>query len=307
MRDGEPVSVPIDSVLCSNSGDVLRAAALSGRGVAFLPTFLVGRDIESGGLRTVLDRFPQPALGVHALYASNRYLAAKTRAFVDFLAGRFGDEPEWDRFRRLSAEPARRDAALARLCADANLRLEMRRVGCLHSGRPERATAIDKEGAMIRMTFAALAIAASAGVALAAATGADAIKERRDLMKADGAATKPVVAMLQGKAPFDLATVQKALKTYQNAASKESALFPPDSKTGDTNALPVIWEDDNMADLQARFKKFGEDATAALASIKDEASFKATMPGVLKNCGGCHEKYQAKQQYGQAPRRLERR
>jgi DNA-binding transcriptional LysR family regulator len=51
-------------------------------------------------LRTLLDRFPQPALGVHALYASNRYLAAKTRAFVDFLAGRFGDEPEWDRFRR---------------------------------------------------------------------------------------------------------------------------------------------------------------------------------------------------------------
>ena len=98
VRDGEPVSVSIDSVLCSNSGDVLRAAALAGRGVAFLPTFLVGRDIESGALRTVLDRFPQPALGIHALYASNRYLAAKTRTFVDFLAGRFGDEPEWDRF-----------------------------------------------------------------------------------------------------------------------------------------------------------------------------------------------------------------
>ena len=51
-------------------------------------------------MRTVLESFPQPALGVHALYASNRYLAAKTRAFIDFLAKRFGDEPEWDRFRR---------------------------------------------------------------------------------------------------------------------------------------------------------------------------------------------------------------
>ena len=103
VRDNEAINVPIDSVLCSNSGDVLRAAALSGRGVAFLPTFLVGRDIESGALRTLLDRFPQPALGVHALYASNRYLAAKTRAFVDFLVERFGGEPEWDRFRRSAA------------------------------------------------------------------------------------------------------------------------------------------------------------------------------------------------------------
>jgi cytochrome c556 len=149
----------------------------------------------------------------------------------------------------------------------------------------------------MRTMFAAVAIAASGGVALAAATGLDAIKERQDLMKADGAATRPVVAMLQGKAPFDLATVQKALKTYVNAMSKEPDLFPPDSKTGDkTQALAAIWEGDNLADLNARFKKLGADASAALASIKDEASFKAAMPGVLKNCGSCHEKYKAKQQ-----------
>jgi cytochrome c556 len=148
---------------------------------------------------------------------------------------------------------------------------------------------------MMRMTFAALAIAAGAEIALAA-SGADAIKARRQLMKVDGAVTKPVFQMLQGRAPFDLATVQKALKTYEDAASKEPALFPPDSKTGDTNALSVIWEDDNLADLNARFKKFGADATTALATIKDEASFKATMPGVLLNCDGCHEKYHAKQQ-----------
>ncbi len=149
---------------------------------------------------------------------------------------------------------------------------------------------------MLRMTFATLAVAGTAGIALAA-TGLDAIKARQELMKADGAATRPVVAMLQGKAPFDLATVQTTLKTYQKAASEEPTLFPPDSKTGDkTQALPAIWEGDNMADLQARFKKFGEDASAALASIKDEASFKTAMPGVLKSCGGCHEKYKAKQQ-----------
>ena len=149
---------------------------------------------------------------------------------------------------------------------------------------------------MMRMTFAVLAIAASAGMALAA-TGADAIKARQDLMKANGQATKPIVPMLKGQAPFDLATVQKALKTYENAAAKMPNLFPPDSKTGDkTQALPAIWEDDNKADFDARFKKLGEEASAALASIKDEASFKPNMTTVLKNCGGCHEKYRAKEQ-----------
>lgn len=149
---------------------------------------------------------------------------------------------------------------------------------------------------MIRTLFAALAITASVGVALAAATGTEAIKERQKLMKANGEATKPIVPMLKGKAAFDLEAVQKALKTYEHAAENMPALFPPDSKTGEkTLALPAIWEGDNKADLDARFKKLGADASAALASIKNEASFKATMPGVFKNCGACHEKYKAKE------------
>ena len=58
-----------------------------GRGVAFLPTFLVGRDIEAGAPRgRSSTAFRSRRSAVHALYASNRYLAAKTRAFVDFLA-----------------------------------------------------------------------------------------------------------------------------------------------------------------------------------------------------------------------------
>ena len=130
--------------------------------------------------------------------------------------------------------------------------------------------------------FVAKMFELSASAALAI-SGADAINQRRELMKADGAATKPVVAMLQGKAPFDLATVQKSLNTYVNAMSKEPALFPPDSKTGDTNALPVIWDDDNMADLNARFKKLGDDAKPRLP--RRQGATKATMPGVLKNCG----------------------
>jgi cytochrome c556 len=128
---------------------------------------------------------------------------------------------------------------------------------------------------------------------LSAAMADDVIAQRRALMKANGDSSKAVVAMLRG-APYDDAAVKAALKTYTDAAAKMPALFPLDSKTGgDTAALPAVWE--NKADFDARFKKFGEDATAAASSITDAASFKANMPAVLKNCNSCHETYRAKQ------------
>ena len=141
---------------------------------------------------------------------------------------------------------------------------------------------------MKRMAMVGIVLALGVGFAFA---DADPIKQRRDLMKANGDATKTVVGMLKG-APFDLEAVKAALKSYGDAAAKEPDLFPDSSKTGDTNALPAIW--DNMADFKARFAKLGDDANAASAAIKDLASFQATMPGVLKNCGGCHELYRAK-------------
>lgn len=99
LGEGEAsVSVPIHSALCSNNGDVLRTAALGGEGIAMLPAFLVGPDIAAGKLDVVLPRYTLPAHGIYALYAPNRYLAAKTRLMIDFLSQRFARQAEWDRF-----------------------------------------------------------------------------------------------------------------------------------------------------------------------------------------------------------------
>jgi len=95
-RESETVSVPIRSVMCSNNGDVLRTAALAGHGITLLPTFLIGLDIKAGRLEVVLPGFAPAELAIHALYAPNRYLAAKTRALIDFLVARFGPTPAWD-------------------------------------------------------------------------------------------------------------------------------------------------------------------------------------------------------------------
>ena len=141
----------------------------------------------------------------------------------------------------------------------------------------------------MKNVFFAAAILVGASAAIAAD---DPIAARQALMKENGKATGGVVKMLKGEEPFVLATAQAALAVYANTAAKAPALFPDTSKTGgETRALPKIWE--AKADFEAKFTKLGADATAAMAAITDEASFKATMPGMLKNCGGCHESYQA--------------
>jgi DNA-binding transcriptional LysR family regulator len=99
-RGHETFTVPITSSLCSNNGDVLREAALAGNGITNLPTFIVGPDIAAKRLKVVLPQTPPTELGIYALYAPNRYLAAKTRVFIDFLIERFGEAPTWDAFAR---------------------------------------------------------------------------------------------------------------------------------------------------------------------------------------------------------------
>ena len=143
---------------------------------------------------------------------------------------------------------------------------------------------------MLRLAFAAALAACSATVVLAQS---DVIAQRRDLMKANGGATKDPAAMLKGETAFDLAKVQASLAKYQETSAKMPTMYPDNSKTGgDTTASPKIWED--AAGFKAAFEKFANESKAAAAAIKDEASFKANFPNVLKNCGSCHETYRVK-------------
>ncbi len=95
---GKAIVAPVTSYLCSNNGDVLRGAALCGIGITILPTFLVGPDIRAGRLQVLLPDLAPASLTLYALYAPNRYLAAKTRLLIDFLVARFGNAPAWDNF-----------------------------------------------------------------------------------------------------------------------------------------------------------------------------------------------------------------
>ena len=72
------------------------AAAAGGLGVLAVPTFSVGEGLRAGGLEAVLGDYEVSDQAVYAVYPHSRHLSAKVRAFVDFLAERFGPRPYWD-------------------------------------------------------------------------------------------------------------------------------------------------------------------------------------------------------------------
>ncbi|MGB3613799.1 MAG: LysR family transcriptional regulator [Elainellaceae cyanobacterium] len=84
-------TVSVSGALCSNNGDVLRAIALQGVGIALLPSFLVHDDLRQNKLQVVLPGYAPSPLGIYVLYPVNRYLSAKIQRFSDFLVARFGD------------------------------------------------------------------------------------------------------------------------------------------------------------------------------------------------------------------------
>ena len=88
--------IQIPWTLCSNNGEVLRDAVVKGRGIALLPTFIVGADLQEGGLRSILTDYRAPEISVYAIYPQTRHLSVKVRVFIDFLIERFGGRPYWD-------------------------------------------------------------------------------------------------------------------------------------------------------------------------------------------------------------------
>ncbi len=96
--DGREIPVAVAGNLRINNGIVEAEAAVAGMGVLMSPTFYVGSLIRDKKLRQVLDNYKLPDLGIYAVYPQRSQVPPKVRAFVDFLARRFGRKPEWERF-----------------------------------------------------------------------------------------------------------------------------------------------------------------------------------------------------------------
>jgi DNA-binding transcriptional LysR family regulator len=84
--------------ILTNSSEVVREAVIAGLGIALRSTWDVGPDLSSGRLAMVLPQYRASRhVGVYAVYPSRRFLPAKVRVFIDYLAQLFGTQPYWDK------------------------------------------------------------------------------------------------------------------------------------------------------------------------------------------------------------------
>src|SRR5258708_30023259 len=88
-KDGEHWIQP-EWTLCANNAEVLRDAAVKGRGVALIPTFIAEDALKKGTLPAALEDYHAPPLALYAMYPPTRHLSVKVRLFIDFLVERFG-------------------------------------------------------------------------------------------------------------------------------------------------------------------------------------------------------------------------
>ena len=77
--------VKVTGRMQANVADPIRVAANRGLGMVMLPKYIVGRDIEKGKLKVVLEQYSISPLEIHAVYPHRKYLSAKVRDFLDFL------------------------------------------------------------------------------------------------------------------------------------------------------------------------------------------------------------------------------
>lgn len=94
---GEKRQVRTSGWLSVNDGQSLLNAAISGLGIAFLPSYLYHEAMSKGQVEDAMPNLPVETQGIYAVYPPGRFTQPKVRAFIDFLAHAFADKgpEEW--------------------------------------------------------------------------------------------------------------------------------------------------------------------------------------------------------------------
>jgi DNA-binding transcriptional LysR family regulator len=85
-QSGDRFARPIFGNFETNNGPTARSLCLAGLGLARVGQFHVQPDIDTGTLLPVLEAYnPEDIELIHAVYPGHEHLAARIRAFIDFL------------------------------------------------------------------------------------------------------------------------------------------------------------------------------------------------------------------------------
>ena len=147
----------------------------------------------------------------------------------------------------------------------------------------------------IPAALAALALGLAAGGALAQAKPEVLVKQRQAAMTLQGKYFGPLVAMAQGKAPYNADVVRRNAAFLDNLSRMPWDGFDPSTKDVKSRAKPEIYS--NMGEVKQAISHL-ENETHKLYELSqsgDEAAVKAQIAAVGKACGGCHDKFREKQ------------
>ena len=120
------------------------------------------------------------------------------------------------------------------------------------------------------------------------------VKQRQAVMTLQGKYFGPLVAVAQGKAPYNAAAVQRNAGFLDNLSRMAWDGFDPSTRNEKSRALPAVY------DNNAKFKEYTsrlENETSTLVTLSrggDEAAVKAQIGAIGKLCGACHDDFRAK-------------
>ncbi|WP_448501067.1 LysR family transcriptional regulator [Sphingomonas sp.] len=87
--DGEEAAVRLSGPLRTDNGDAMVPALLAGLGIAWLPEFIVDRDLADGRLETILPEWTARPVSLHLLTPPGTLRPARVEALIDHFASAF--------------------------------------------------------------------------------------------------------------------------------------------------------------------------------------------------------------------------
>ncbi len=85
LINGKEHIINIQSKIKSNSAIALKTMVASGMGISCLPEFTIQKELDSGKIITLLDKFHCEKYGMYAVYPSKTYMSKKVKVMLDFI------------------------------------------------------------------------------------------------------------------------------------------------------------------------------------------------------------------------------